>query len=270
MDESGIVSNENQLDPKRKVTFNNKILLLYGGICIILLLLFIVYLFHLYSATNLNHQGKHFSSALITPTSFQTPPLTVLSTNPSDKEQNVATGEIQIQITTSTPVLYQRQFTFSITPSVADYLIKNSFPSKTLVIQLVGGLKQNTTYTAKISIKQGQSYAWSFSTNAKAPSNSSLEFAQFEQNSVVESYPLYALFPYTTNDYTLGYYGPKEIEVKITNPDQNKVKQEVNAWIQSKGVDPATQTFTYFDSNWNVISTQSATVVYTPTPVQGQ
>ncbi len=175
----------------------------------------------------------------------------VLKTTPANLENNVYPGEIKITITTDEYVISPKSFSLSITPSLPDHWeFSNSFPSKTLVVQVYGGLALNTEYSLALNDADGNAiYNWKFTTSSQTPENSTGAAREETEKLFNTYYPLIYDTPYSTGTFKIEYYDRLTFEVTVYGRDVEKIKQEVNDWVKSKGVDPSTHTFRYIVDN---------------------
>lgn len=177
-------------------------------------------------------------------------PFSVVKTSPFDGETNVFPGEIQISIETDREIISPDSFSLSITPAIPYYWkVKNTFPTQEIVLQIYGGLAQNTEYTVEMTDnKQTPVYTWSFTTSAEEPENSSQLVKDQEEKEIKEFYPLFNDIPYEGTDFNIDYTDKLTLLVQIKNPDRERVEKEVFDWIKRHGVDPATHQIIYEDS----------------------
>lgn len=193
-----------------------------------------------------------FSPEPSSPTTSSSSQMTfqITETNPKDQQKDVYSGEIEISFTTNNDILSDKEFLLEITPSEPfSYNLINTFPTKKVVARILGGLQTNTTYQVTIKDKAGKLiYSWSFTTSS-SPAEASSALMQKEEKQLIQKYyPLFDYVPYTSTDFDLDTNGRLTIDVKVKNPDIQKVKQEVEDWIRSKGVDPGTHTINYINS----------------------
>lgn len=202
------------------------------------------------TATNSPLQQGTSPSHLLSPTISLQKPFHVISTNPLSSQTGIPPGEIQISFTTDTYILSPLSFSVSFSPPLPySYTLKTDFPSKTVIIQILGGLAQNTQYTISIyNQKHSFVYSWSFTTSGQQQENSSQGVKQKENSVLNSSYPLYNVVPFSNNDFNIDYTGPNTLKVQITNSNVSMVKQEVINWIKSNGVDPNSQTLNYVNA----------------------
>ena len=175
----------------------------------------------------------------------------VLSTNPTNNQQNVSAGEISISFTTDNPINSDKQFNMTISPKLPLYWkFVNPYPTNTVVAQVYGGLQPNTSYTVKVTDADGVIvYQWSFQTAAQAPVSSDLYVYDQAQKVIHDQFPLLPYLPYSNDDFSIDYTGPNNntLEVYIENSNINNVKQEVANWIKSHGVNPNQQKYNYIN-----------------------
>lgn len=222
---------------------------------LIIILFFVIVVAVTFLFSQLSNQPKSQMS-FPTPTIFQSQNLqpvssfTVINTTPKDKEINIYPGEIIISFTTDKYLNSQDDFSLDISPSLPYYSkIQNAFPTKIIQAQVYGGLNTGTKYVVTVRNKNKETvYAWSFTTSSSpAQSNSGLD-REREAQSLKTDYPLDAYLPYNTQDFKITYTDILTLKVVIKNPDVSKVKQEVNDWIKSHGIDPSTHTINYINS----------------------
>lgn len=174
----------------------------------------------------------------------------VVETSPQNNAANVSNEEIPITFTTDVEIISEKGFSLEINPPLPHYYkFTNSYPTKTVTAQVFGGLQPNSTYTLVIKNQQGSVvYSWSFTTSPTPPQSTSGYVAEYEKRQAEQYYPLLDYVPYFSSSFDLGYSDKLTLRVAIKNPDINEVKQEVEDWIRSKGVDPATHTINYINS----------------------
>lgn len=173
----------------------------------------------------------------------------VLSTDPKINQKDVYPGEITISITTDKNILSSESFKLAITPSLPySWKFINSYPTKQITVQIIGGLQTTTTYTLTLTDNNNNPvYTWSFTTSA-APAESSTQLVHdYEQNIMQNEYPLADFLPYNSTDFYINYTGKLTLVVHIKNQNVENVKQEVIDWIKSKSVDPSTHKIDYIN-----------------------
>ncbi len=104
-------------------------------------------------------------------------------------------------------------------------------------------LRVATEYTLLISQK-GQTIATLNFTTANSQNDP--RYLQGLQSDLDKNYPLAQFTPYETALYRVVYSAPLalEIDLKSYTLDQASVIEQIKAWVQSHGVDPATHTYT--------------------------
>lgn len=172
----------------------------------------------------------------------------VLRTTPINGQTNVYAGEQAVSFTTLNSIPSASEFSLFFQPELSyKPVYSNKYPTKTVVADILGGLAPNTKYTVSILDTSGKYiYSWSFTTGSKPTNTSSsgLEAVK-EKQDIQQNYPLFNYIPYQSNDYYIDYTGPLTLDVNYYIPNLNQVKQEVNDWIKSHGVDPSTHTINY-------------------------
>lgn len=215
-------------------------------ILVIIAIVSIVYLFLKSTRTTKNiisFPGIHFIKQ---PNNFH-----VLTTSPQNGQTNVSAGEIPITFTTDNPINSNKQFNITISPPLPFYWkITNNYPTNLVRAQILGGLKTNTLYTVKITDADNKPvYQWHFRTTAQPPVSSYLYVRDQAQKIIRNQFPLLPYLPFSNNDFYIDYTGPNNntLEVDIENPNitSDQIKQEVNYWIRSHGIDPSTQKINY-------------------------
>lgn len=171
----------------------------------------------------------------------------VLNATPFPNTKNVPAGEIVITFTTDMPIKSATDLVIEISPSLMNgWVITNSFPSKNINLQVLGGLEENTSYTVTVKNKQKNVvYTWSFTTGIATIRSSTKLQEQEEKDYRKNNLPLLDKVPYATTAFSLDYIRPLTLEVKITSGSKATVQTQVEAWIRSQGVDPATHTIIY-------------------------
>jgi hypothetical protein len=184
--------------------------------------------------------------ATVTPVPIQKP-FRVIDANIKNGDVEIFPGEIVIAFTANNPINSPDNLTVTFTPELAhEWKYTNTFPSENIRIQIIGGLKLSTKYTLSVTDKQGETvYGVNFTTSDEIPDSSTQLVRQEEEQLIRDYYPLLLDTPYITSNFSLEYIDRLALSVKIKNSDVEAVKQEVNAWIKSKGVDPLTHTIRY-------------------------
>ena len=175
-------------------------------------------------------------------------PFKVVSSNPQDGQTNVPAAEILMIINTDVPIASRDSFSLIASPLLSfPITFTNTYPTKILQAQIIGGLQPNTTYTFTLNNKQGYKvYQWSFTTGSLSGQSQSGARVYLDQQIDATYYPLNSYLPYTTPDFTIKEYsGHLTLRVLVHNADLTKVKSEVNTWISSKGIDPASHTINF-------------------------
>lgn len=174
----------------------------------------------------------------------------VLSTDPKDQQTEVYSGEIEISLVTDNDILSDKDFSLEIAPKLPFYFrLTNTYPTKKIIAKVYGGLQTNTTYQLTVKDSAGKAiYSWSFTTSSQTAESSSSLMEDREKELINSYYPLFDYIPYVSDEFDLDYTDHLALEVKIKNPDISKVKQEVDEWIRSKGVDPSTHKINYINA----------------------
>ena len=177
----------------------------------------------------------------------------VIQTQPTNNASNVYSGEIQINVDLDNTVSSSNNIHFSFSPALQyQPTITSSFPTKHITLQILGGLTPATTYTVTIDDAQKNPiYSWRFTTSTQPGENSSRLIVTQEAQVADKYYPLASYLPYKTTDFTVDFYSDRLIlQVTINNQSKplDQIKQEVNDWIKSKGVDPTTHKITYIEN----------------------
>ncbi len=212
--------------------FQHKRLLLISGLVILVLTLLVFSLFG--PARNQTPQQKPFA---------------VVSTHPSDGETNVYSGEIQIGFTTDVPIISQDSFQLSINPPLPHYWkITNTYPTNQIIAQVYGGLDTNMIYAVTVKNESSKIIRmWRFTTSSKGPRDASKLTVDQDNKIIADYYPLLKYMPYNTNSFSIDYTDRITLRVEIKNQNISAVKQEVEAWIRSKGVDPTSHKINYIN-----------------------
>ncbi|HVZ59082.1 MAG TPA: hypothetical protein VG935_05005 [Patescibacteria group bacterium] len=176
-------------------------------------------------------------------------PFKILSTSPKDQEKNVFAGELVISLTTDVPIVASSSLSLEFTPPLKYYTkFISSFPTKTVMAQVLGGLDTNTRYSIAAKDKTGKKiYIWSFTTSSDVGQGHSALNSELDKQTFETYYPLEKYFPYSTNDYSLGYVDHFKVKITLKHPGLNEdtILNEVKAWVKSKGVDPSTHQFIF-------------------------
>lgn len=238
-----------------------KLVILYSTIGVTLCILLLVFIF-IKSRVSNNTSNHNQNSVNATPTSNPIVENFSISSVSPTENATIDPTEIQISFITNTPLTTSNDFSFIISPALSfGYQDKSTYPTNNVVLQVLGGLSANTTYTVTIkNSEQNVVKTWSFQTsNKQNPGSSGLE-KQKETQQINSDYPLFNYIPYTSNDFTADYSGINTLKVTVVNTSLSlsQVEQEVQAWIQSHNVDPNTQTINYYDSNNNQLDTKPA------------
>lgn len=171
-------------------------------------------------------------------------PFRVLSTSPKNNESNVFSGELFITLITDVPIIKQDSISLDFSPALSRGVeYKNKFPSEKIEAIALGGLKPNTTYTASVLDKNKRNiFTWSFTTSSDRGEGQSALSSKLDKDLSEKYYPLAKYFPYSTQDYKLGYSDRLKLKITLINPstDKNRVLEEVKNWIKSKNIDPNT------------------------------
>jgi len=223
-----------------------KIKLVFLIVVILCLLTFsIVFVFlHNYKIINTNNiqpVPTITQSALIEKT------FKVLGTQPANGQTNVSAGEQAIIINVDSPIVSPSSYSLEISPPLPYYWkIMANYPTKKIAVQVFGALTTSTTYT--ITIKNSRKepvYSWSFTTSNITPESSSGIAADQSNTFHQKYYPLLPYLPFTNNDFQIYYVDNLTLEVDITNSNVDMVKNEVDNWIKSHGVNPSTHKINY-------------------------
>ncbi len=180
-----------------------------------------------------------------TPTISSTSPLPILrktftqvTTAPKSGTQASLEGTI-ISFTTNTLLFSAKDFSLDIYPPPPSGIeFENTYPTKTIKVRILGSLKKDTSYTVTIKNKDRMPvYSWIFTTSPiKSPSGQTLGNDEQDINSFD---PLFNYVPYSSANFDLDYTDVLTLSVIIKNPNVEQIKQEINGWIKSKGLDPA-------------------------------
>lgn len=179
--------------------------------------------------------------------SSQNIPIIVMDTNPSSGQTDVYSGEIKITISLNREIFSENDINISITPQPASgFEFTNSFPSKTLSLQILGGLTPSTTHTVAVNDPSGNTlYTWFFTTSNQSPESSSAEVNKIQRETIANYYPLFDFVPFQTEEFSLDYTERLTLEVKINGNKTPQIENSVENWIRAKGVDPSTHTINY-------------------------
>lgn len=240
---------DNLIQQNNSAKFNfakyKKILIIFS----VLIVLIVVF-----SLININNNQPLNNSTLtpipntphISQTMFQEK-FSVLKTTPENGALNVAAGEIVISFTTDRPIMSKNSFSMDINPKLPNYWkITSSFPTNEATAQVYGNLALGTRYVVTVKdIKENEVYTWSFFTSNKpAESSSKLQYEE-DKKTIINYYPLANNIPYETSKYSIDYTGRLTLTVKVKSGDLETIKTEVNEWIKSKDISPATHTILY-------------------------
>ncbi len=226
-------------------TFLQKYRLLFLGGCLTV----IVFLFLFFLLNNRQKDTTLFPSNLSqkpTITPFPTSGvLSIVDASPFPDSTNVAPEEILISVTTNIPVYSKEEVSLSVFPLIQSRL-ETTFPTNTVQLRVLGGLENNTKYTVTVKNKNGVNiYAWAFTTGIRTQGSSTKLQQEIEKGYFEEYLPLFYKVPYETTNFSLDYTKQLTLEVHIKSGSQKEVQKEVEAWIRSQGVDPATHTIIY-------------------------
>lgn len=224
------------------------------SILILCLVVFIPIILLVSRVTRLNQLNKNNTT---TPEPTQAP-FQIIATSPKDGTENVYPGEIILSFTTNVPIVSKNVFTVSFSPQLPNsYQVVSAFPTTMVKLQIIGGLALGTTYTVSVHDSSGQIISsWSFTTSQKAAESSSKGVITQDQEIMNKYYPLFQYLPYYGTGFTIKDYSDRltleVLQTQSEGPSDQKsldeIKQEVNAWIKSKGVDPATHTINYINA----------------------
>ena len=183
----------------------------------------------------------------IAPTIVPTTSFLVQKMTPPDKAIDIFPGEIQISFTSDVPINSSKDFTFYLSPPPeAAPKLTSSFPTKTVIYQVLGGLEKNTEYTVIVSNKHSQNVAiWSFKTSNEQPESSSALAAEEQEKLNNSYYPLFDDVPYENANFRIDYTDRLALLVEIKKDNIEGIKKEVLKWIQDKGVNPSSHTITF-------------------------
>ncbi|MCL5970391.1 MAG: hypothetical protein M1450_02750 [Patescibacteria group bacterium] len=227
---------------------------------IIIIFLFFIILVLSYFFLTKNKINKPGNQALPTPTLVILPTISeqtekpnqkfkIISTIPKDGQKDVYAGETIISFTTDIPIKSAGEFKIEISPSLPYYWkIDDVYPTTKITARIFGGLKQNTVYGVKVINRDGDIVlSWSFKTSTQTPESSSGYVREKEKEFIQKYYPLFNFTPYNTSSFIIAYSAKLTLKVTIINKSINIsiIKAQVNDWIKSKGVDPATHTINY-------------------------
>jgi hypothetical protein len=227
--------------PQQKSPLKSTMFLFFGLGIIAIFLVFIAILFLVKKPSKKEITQKPVSSQQ---------KFTIISTSPRNGQKNSDTGEILISFKTDKKILSPGAFTMDISPQLPYYWkFTNSYPTTSVSARVYGGLQTNTEYTVTVKNNQGQEvYSWNFTTSAQPPTSSSLLNVDKDNQVMARDFPLQEYLPYSSTDFSIDYYQkPLTLDITVKNSDVDKVKQEVNAWIISHGVDPSTHTLNYIN-----------------------
>jgi len=238
----------------------NKILLFIKNIKVVVVIIFLLFVVFASLVIFLNKNSKEPEPPFPTPTLTVLPTISeqitqavekfkVIDTTPNDGQENVYAGETIVSFKTDLPIRSSSEFKIEINPSLPYYWkIDDAYPTTTITARIFGGLKQNTVYVVTVKNKQGNFvYFWSFKTSQETPESSSGYVREKEKEFIQKYYPLFDFTPYKTSSFVVAYSDKLTLKVTINNKNINIniIKTEVNSWIRSKSVDPATHTINY-------------------------
>lgn len=176
-------------------------------------------------------------------------PFIVIGTSPKDGATNVNTGEITISATTDTEVVSKNSFSLDISPKLPYYWKDQStYPTKQVQMLVYGGLAKETTYTVTMKDPKGNVIkTWSFTTSNEDPISTSALYRAEAEKQQKTNYPLFDYVPYTTNSYSVDYIDKRKLRATILDPraSQEEVKNDIDYWMRTKKVDPATHTIEF-------------------------
>lgn len=183
------------------------------------------------------------------PSTTQQEPFRVVGVEPKDKAEGVYPGEIDISFTTDKDIISESSFSLDIQPKLPFYWkLINSYPTKKVVAKVFGRLDPSTQYFLTVKDAGNDTLLkWSFSTSSQRVESSSAYIADYEKRLDDQYYPLSTFIPFENGDFKVGYKDRLTLNVFIKKPDIELVKKEVDAWIRSHNVDPATHTLIYIN-----------------------
>lgn len=183
-----------------------------------------------------------FLPRVTAPTPVQQKPFSVVSTSPRDNEANVYPGEIIISFTTDSPIVSKESYSLGLNPTLKySTEVLSTFPTTQIQTQILGGLDPSTTYTVSVFNSGGEIvHSWSFTTSSVVPESSSQLINKRDQDIIKTQFPLALEMSYKSSTVDMDYSGPLELSATVKNGAQEAARQEIETWIQSKGVDPKT------------------------------
>lgn len=177
--------------------------------------------------------------------------LIVERTSPENNEKDVYPGEIKILVYLNHEVFSSKDISIKISPDPkAGFTYVNSFPTKNLVIQVLGGLTPSKEHTVTISETGGKIiHTWNFTTSNNTPESSSAEVNKIQQQTIESYYPLFSEVPYTTDKYTIDYIDRLTLEVTLRGTKTPEIEQEIEDWMLQNNVAPSSHTLIYKPAN---------------------
>jgi len=151
------------------------------------------------------------------------------------------------------------KFTINVSPTID---LTTSFTGNRMIIEFKEPLEKSAKYFFEISFAGTTLYSWSYQikVSSVSPSPSPLPSSATPSATVSadgkgdpdarekisqeldKNYPLTSYLPYENTDFYLNYLSPLTLIVKIKKGTQEEVSEKVLAWIEEKGIDPATHT----------------------------
>jgi hypothetical protein len=215
-----------------------------------LVIVFVCFIFLLSLQTNTGSQPVSLSQPTpgpsITPY-VQQQPFAVIKTDPANGQTGIDTGEIVVSFTTNVPIVSNKGFSLTITPTLPQYWkFTNPYPTTTVSAQIYAGLVPNTQYLLTVNDSNNRPvYTWSFTTSFAIPESSSSYVVDQDEKITKEFFPLNQYLPYKSSDFIIYYSKELTLTVEVKSKNLDLIKQEVWNWIKNKGVDPATHAINY-------------------------
>ncbi|MBU0619182.1 Ig-like domain-containing protein [Patescibacteria group bacterium] len=173
----------------------------------------------------------------------QLEPLQVTGYFPTSQEVNVSPNS-NLEITFNRPLVSLKEIIVSLQPQTQVNL-SLSENQQTVIIDPVPPLHANQTYQVIVSDNNKTLDKFSFKTEELQGDPALI----WERDQYIEAnFPLIEVLPYETKQFAIyGTSKPLALEVLIKQEPIDAVKVAVLNWIESQGVDPASQKINWFN-----------------------